>query len=179
MPHKRNPVLSENLCGLARMLRAYALAALENTALWHERDISHSSAERMIGPDATTTLGFMLRRCATLMEGLVVYPENLAQNLARARGLWASEAVLLALVESGMPRQEAYVWVQRNAMRAWAGEGDFHAFLAADPDVSSRVTPDALAACFSLEHALRHVDAVIDRALAAAPPRLRDDAAPT
>lgn len=174
MPHKRNPVLSENLCGLARVLRAYALAGLENTALWHERDISHSSAERMIGPDATTTLGFMLERCARLMEGLVVYPDKLAQNLERARGLWASEAVLLALVESGAARQEAYVWVQRNAMRAWAGEGDFHAFLAADPEVSARVKPEALAACFSLDHALRHVDAVIDRALAAAPPRLRD-----
>ena len=168
MPHKRNPILSENLCGLARMMRAWASAALENTALWHERDISHSSAERMLAPDATTTLGFMLERCARLVDGLVVYPQHLADNLARTGGLWASEAVLLALVESGLPRQAAYVLVQRNAMRAWRREGDFRALLAADADIAARLSEEALAACFELTHALRHVDALVDRALAEA-----------
>lgn len=166
MPHKRNPVLSENLCGLARMVRAYALAALEDTALWHERDISHSSAERMIGPDATTTLGFMLGRAAGLVDGLVVYPEKLAKNLESARELWASEAVLLALVDAGVARQEAYVWVQRSAMRTWAGEGSFRGFLVNDCEVSARVDTDTLGRCFSLQHALRNVDTVIDRVLA-------------
>lgn len=168
MPHKRNPILSENLCGLARMVRAYALPALENVALWHERDISHSSAERMIAPDATTTLAFMLDRTRRLIEGLVVYPENLRANLERTKGLWASEAVLLSLVQSGLGRQQAYVIVQRNAMRAWRGEGEFRALLAADPEVATRLSPEALASAFSLEHALRHVDAIIDRALALA-----------
>ncbi len=166
MPHKRNPILSENLCGLARMVRAYAGAALENTALWHERDISHSSAERMLCPDATTTLGFMLERARRLVEGLVVYPPRMHDNLGITRGLWASEAVLLSLVESGAGRQEAYVWVQRNAMKAWRGDGDFATLLAGDPDVSVRVPPDVLAGCFALDHALRHTGEVIDRALA-------------
>ena len=125
MPHKRNPILSENLCGLARVVRAAVVPALEDVALWHERDISHSSVERMIAPDATTTLGFMLERAAALVDGLVVYPENLKKNLDRAGELYFREAVLLALVEAGMPRQEAYVLVQRNAMRAWNGDGRF------------------------------------------------------
>ena len=166
MPHKRNPILSENLVGLARMVRAYAGASLENVALWHERDISHSSAERMIAPDATATLAFMLERTKRLIEGLVVYPENLRSNLERTRGLWASEAVLLALVETGLGRQEAYVLVQRNAMRAFHNEGEFQALLADDADVGKRLTPEKLAGAFSLEHAIKHVDAVIDRALA-------------
>jgi adenylosuccinate lyase len=166
MPHKRNPILSENLCGLARMMRAYASAALENTALWHERDISHSSAERMIAPDATATLGFMLERATRLIEGLVVYPEALRANLERTGGLWASEAVLLALVGTGLGRQEAYVLVQRNAMRAWRREGGFRALLGADGDIGGRLDPAALDACFDLDHALRHADALVDRALA-------------
>ncbi|MFO0603509.1 MAG: adenylosuccinate lyase [Polyangiales bacterium] len=166
MPHKRNPILSENLCGLARMVRAYAQAALENTALWHERDISHSSAERMIAPDATTTLGFMLERAARLVDGLVVYPEALRANLDRTGGLWASEAVLLALVGAGLGRQEAYVLVQRNAMRAWRREGAFRELLGADPDIAARLDASALDACFDLGHALRHADALVDRALA-------------
>jgi adenylosuccinate lyase len=165
MPHKRNPILSENLCGLARMVRAYASASLENTALWHERDISHSSAERMIAPDATTTLGFMLERAARLVDGLVVYPHRMRENLERTNGLWASEAVLLALVGKGLGRQEAYVLVQRNAMRAWRAEGTFLALLGADADIGARLTATELAACFDLEHALRHADALIDRAL--------------
>ncbi|TAK31422.1 MAG: adenylosuccinate lyase [Myxococcaceae bacterium] len=167
MPHKRNPILSENLCGLARMMRAFAGAALENTALWHERDISHSSAERMLAPDATTTLGFMLERATTLVRGLVVYEPALRENLDLARGLWASEAVLLALVASGTGRQEGYVMVQRNAMKAWKGEGDFRALLGQDADVSARLTPATLDACFDLTHSLRHVDEVISRAVEA------------
>ena len=125
MPHKRNPILTENLCGLARMVRAYCTPALENVALWHERDISHSSAERMMAPDATATLGFMLDRTRSVVEGLVVYDTRMKENLDRAAELFFSEAVLLALVEAGVARQEAYVWVQRNAMRAWKGEGRF------------------------------------------------------
>ncbi len=166
MPHKRNPILSENLCGLARMVRAYAGAALEDTALWHERDISHSSAERMLCPDATATLGFMLDRSVLLIEGLVVYPQRMTANLGLTRGLWASEAVLLALVHRGAGRQQAYVWVQRNATRAWQGDGDFASLLAADPDVASRLDAATLAACFSLDHGLRHANDLIDRALA-------------
>jgi adenylosuccinate lyase len=166
MPHKRNPILSENLCGLARMVRAYAGAAFENVALWHERDISHSSAERMIAPDATTTLGFMLERTRRLVEGLVVYPENLRSNLERTGGLWASEAVLLALVETGLARQQAYVMVQRNAMKAWRHEGQFQALLLDDPEVVGRLGAERVAAAFSLEHAIHHVDGLIDRVLA-------------
>jgi adenylosuccinate lyase len=165
MPHKRNPILSENLCGLSRMVRAYAGVALENVALWHERDISHSSAERMLAPDATTTLGFMLERCKRLIEGMVVYPDNLRRNLEQTGGLWASEAVLLALVEQGMARQEAYVLVQRNAMKAWRKEGEFLANLLDDADITSRVSESVIRHAFSLDHALQHVDALIDRAL--------------
>ncbi len=166
MPHKRNPIASENLCGLARMMRAYAGAAMENAALWHERDISHSSAERMIAPDATTTLAFMFDRATRLAAGLVVYPERMRENLERARGLWASEAVLLALVSTGVGRQEAYVWVQRSAMKAWRGEGDFRALLGGDDDVRGRLDAATLDACFDLQHALRHCDEIVDRALA-------------
>ena len=167
MPHKRNPILSENLCGLARMMRAWSSAAQENTALWHERDISHSSAERMIGPDATATLGFMFERATRLVKGLVVYTDRQRDNLAAVKGLWASEAVLLALVAAGTGRQEGYVLVQRSAMRAWKGEGDFREFLGADPDVAARLDAQTLDECFDLSHALRHTGAVIDRALEA------------
>ena len=139
MPHKRNPILSENLCGLSRVVRAAVVPALEDIALWHERDISHSSVQRMIAPDATATLGFMLDRSASLVEGLVIYPANLKKNLDRAGELYFSEAVLLALVAAGMPRQRAYVLVQRNAMRAWKGDGTFRANLEADPDVVQKL----------------------------------------
>ncbi len=166
MPHKRNPILSENLCGLARVVRAAVIPALEDVSLWHERDISHSSVERMIGPDATATLGFMLELAASLPDGLVVYPENLRRNLDRAGELYFSEAVLLALVESGMPRQEAYVLVQRNAMRAWKGDGAFRANLAADGDVTSRLSTEKIDALFDLDHALAHVPTIVERALA-------------
>jgi adenylosuccinate lyase len=165
MPHKRNPILSENLCGLARVVRAAVIPALEDVVLWHERDISHSSVERMIAPDATATLGFMLERARSLVTGLVVYPENLAKNLDRAAELYFSEAVLLALVESGMPRQQAYVLVQRNAMKAWRGEGRFRELLGADADVKARLDDARLDRLFDLEHALAHVPAILERAL--------------
>jgi len=167
MPHKRNPIASENLCGLARVVRAAVVPALEDVALWHERDISHSSVERMIAPDATSTLGYMLERAEKLVQGLVVYPANLKKNLERAGELYFSEAILLALVEAGMPRQEAYVLVQRNAMRAWQGDGTFRANLEADSDVTSKVGAGKIAECFDLDHSLAHVPAIVERALAA------------
>jgi adenylosuccinate lyase len=165
MPHKRNPILSENLCGLARVVRAAVIPALEDVALWHERDISHSSVERMIAPDATSTLGFMLERAAALVTGLVVYPAAMSKNLERAGELYFSEAVLLALVEAGMPRQEAYKLVQSSAMRAWSGEGTFRKNLHEDTEVMAKLGDARLAACFDLDHALAHVPAVLDRAL--------------
>jgi len=164
MPHKRNPISSENLCGLARMVRAYAVPALENIALWHERDISHSSAERMIAPDATTTLAYMLERAATLVEGLVVYPDNLRKNLERSAGLFFSEAILLALVGKGLGRQEAYVLVQRNAMKALEGEGTFRENLERDVEITRLLSPGDIAHAFDLEHALRHAEEIVARA---------------
>jgi adenylosuccinate lyase len=166
MPHKRNPISSENLCGLARMVRAYALPALENVALWHERDISHSSAERMMAPDATTTLAFMLERATTLVDGLVVYPDALKKNLERTGGLFFSEAVLLALVEKGMPRQEAYVLVQRNAMKAIEGKAGFRESLEADAEIALHLSGAEIARAFDLEHALRHAEEIVARARA-------------
>src|SRR5205085_4143405 len=138
MPHKRNPVLTENLTGLARMVRAYVMPALENVALWHERDISHSSAERMIGPDATITLDFALARLTGLIDKLVVYPANMQRNLDQLRGLVNSQRVLLALTQAGVSREDAYALVQRIAMKVWRGEGDFLALLKADKDGTAR-----------------------------------------
>jgi adenylosuccinate lyase len=163
MPHKRNPILSENLSGLARLLRGYALSAMEDVALWHERDISHSSVERVIGPDATVTLDFMLHRFAGLMEGLRVHPERMRENLEATRGLVFSQPVLLKLIEHGMERQAAYVVVQRNAMRVWDEGRDFKSLLAEDPEVKALLKPGELEACFDLQHELRHVDAVFGR----------------
>jgi adenylosuccinate lyase len=165
MPHKRNPILSENLCGLARVVRSAVTPALENIALWHERDISHSSVERMIAPDATTTLGFMLERATGLVEGLVVYPENMKRNLERTGNLFFSEAVMLALVEKGLARQQAYEMVQRNAMRAFRGEGAFRDFLGQDPDIQAKLTPAELDECFDLDHALRYAEALVERGI--------------
>ncbi len=165
MPHKRNPILSENLCGLARIVRAAVAPALEDVALWHERDISHSSVERMLAPDATATLAFMLERAAGLVDGLVVYPERMKHNLERAAELYFSEAVLLALVEAGLGRQEAYVLVQRNAMRAWHGEGRFRDLLARDPDVAPKLGESKIHDLFDLKHTLAHVPAIIERTL--------------
>jgi adenylosuccinate lyase len=169
MPHKRNPILSENLSGLARLLRGYAVSALEDVALWHERDISHSSVERVIGPDATVTLDFMLHRFAGLIEGLRVYPERMRENLEATRGLVFSQPVLLKLIERGMDRQAAYVVVQRNAMKVWDEGKDFKTLLARDPEVKKLLTSQDLDAAFDLEHELRHVDAVFDRVLARRP----------
>jgi adenylosuccinate lyase len=166
MPHKRNPIASENLCGLARVVRSAVIPALENVALWHERDISHSSVERMIAPDATTTRGFMLERAATLVEGLVVYPERMQQNLDRSLGLFFSEGVMLALVGKGLGRQAAYELVQRNAMTAFSGGGQFRALLAADTDVMAKLSADELARCFDLTHALRWAETLVERAIA-------------
>jgi adenylosuccinate lyase len=166
MPHKRNPVLSENLCGLARVVRAAVTPAFENMALWHERDISHSSVERMLLPDATATLAFMLDRTKGLVEGLVVYPDNLKKNLEMSGGLWASEGILLALVDKGMGRQDGYVLVQRNAMRAFHKEGSFVDLLLADADLRKHLSETEIRNQFDLEHALAHVDTIIDRALA-------------
>jgi adenylosuccinate lyase len=166
MPHKKNPILSENLCGIARLLRSYANAAMEDVALWHERDISHSSVERVIGPDATGLADFMVRRAAGLVDGLVVNAARMRENLEQARGLYFSEAVMLTLVRKGMARQAAYELVQRNALRAVAGEGKFRDLLAADEDIAARLDAGEIDRAFNLEHHLRHAGAIIDRALA-------------
>ena len=163
MPHKRNPVLSENLVGLARMVRAYVTPALENVALWHERDISHSSVERMIGPDATVTLDFALNRLEGIVDKLIVYPDNMRKNLERLGGLVHSQRVLLALTQKGVPREDAYALVQRNAMKAWRGEGDFLALLKADREVRKHLSEKELAANFDLDFHFAQVDAVFRR----------------
>jgi adenylosuccinate lyase len=163
MPHKRNPVLTENITGLARMVRAYALPAMENVALWHERDISHSSAERMIGPDATVTLDFAMNRMAGVIENLVVYPKNMQRNLDRLGGLIHSQRVLIALAQKGIAREDAYRMVQRNAMRVWQDGGDFLALLNADPDVAKALTPAELEALFDLGYHTKNVDTIFAR----------------
>jgi adenylosuccinate lyase len=165
MPHKKNPILSENLTGLARLLRSYAGAALEDVALWHERDISHSSVERMIAPDATSLADFMLRRAAALVDGLVVHPVRMLKNLTMTGGLIFSEGVMLALVRSGLQRQRAYELVQRSALRARDEGGDFRALLASDPDVTARLPLEKLEGCFDLGHHLRWADAIFERTL--------------
>jgi len=163
MPHKRNPVLSENVVGLARMVRAYVVPALENVTLWHERDISHSSVERMIGPDATVTLDFALSRLAGIIDKLIVYPENMQKNLDRQGGLVHSQRVLLALTQKGVGREDAYRLVQRNAMKAWAGEGDFLALLKADKDVRKHLNEAELIDKFDLKFHFAHVDTIFRR----------------
>jgi adenylosuccinate lyase len=163
MPHKRNPVGSENITGLARLIRANAGAALENVALWHERDISHSSVERVILPDSTILLDYMLHRMAGILEGLRVYPERMRENMERSFGLMYSQRVLLRLTESGLPRQQAYELVQKNAMRAWSERTPFRDLLAADGDVTARLAPAALAECFDPAWYLRNVDAIYRR----------------
>jgi adenylosuccinate lyase len=166
MPHKRNPVLSENLTGLARMVRAYAAPALENVALWHERDISHSSVERMIGPDATVTLDFALHRLAGVIDALVVYPENMKRNLERLGGLVHSQRVLLALTQKGAAREEAYRLVQRHAMQAWQGKGRFEDLLKGDKRIGALISADELDALFEPGQHTRHVDAIFKRVFA-------------
>jgi adenylosuccinate lyase len=172
MPHKKNPILSENLCGLARLLRAYSNSALENVALWHERDISHSSVERVIGPDATGIADFMVRRATSLVDGLVVNAERMRQNLDFTGGLFFSEGVMLALVHTGMARQAAYELVQKHALAASENLGkvaapgtSFRERLGADPEITSRLTTADLDQAFDLNHHLRWSGAIIDRAL--------------
>ena len=163
MPHKRNPVVAERICGLARIVRAAAVVGLENVALWHERDISHSSAERVVLPDAFLALDYMLDRFASLVDGLVVDAERMRRNLDASHGLVFSQRVLLALVASGLSRDEAYRLVQRNALAAWEEERDFRELLAADSEVGAALDADALAEAFDLADALRHVDVLFER----------------
>lgn len=163
MPHKRNPVLTENLTGLARLVRGMALPAMENVALWHERDISHSSVERMIGPDATVTLDFALARLAGVIDKLVVYPENMQRNLDKLGGLVHSQRVLLALTQKGVSREDSYSYVQRNAMPVWRGEGDFLTLLKADADVSAKLSDAELEELFDLGYHLKQVDTIFAR----------------
>jgi adenylosuccinate lyase len=165
MPHKRNPVLSENLTGLARIVRGYVTPALENVALWHERDISHSSVERFIGPDATITLDFALARLTQVVDKLLVYPERMAKNLDRMGGLVHSQRVLLALTQAGLGREESYALVQRNAMQVWESDGSLSLLdlLKADPEVAKRLSSGELDALFDLGYHLKHVDTIFDR----------------
>jgi adenylosuccinate lyase len=167
MPHKRNPILSENLTGMARLLRGWAVAALEDVALWHERDISHSSVERVIGPDATIALDFSLHRFASMIENLRVYPERMRENLDQTGGLYEAQRVLLALVEKGVARQQGYVFVQRNAMKVWEDQVDFRTALKADPEVAGLLTAAEIDACFDVGYHLKHVDTIFARVFGA------------
>jgi len=166
MPHKRNPILSENLCGLARLMRGYALTASENVALWHERDISHSSAERVIAPDATIVLDFMLQRFTKLIENLVVYPEHMMKNLESSNGVIFSGVLLLALADHGMLREDAYRLVQKHALPAWEGGDDLKTRVLADKEITEKVPMDELESIFSLNRYIKHVDFIFERALA-------------
>ncbi|MBN1662864.1 MAG: adenylosuccinate lyase [Deltaproteobacteria bacterium] len=163
MPHKRNPILSENLSGLSRMMRSYAVAALEDVALWHERDISHSSVERIIGPDATILLDFMLSRFTGLIDKLIVYPERMLANLNMTHGVIFSQIVLLTLVEKGMSREGAYAVVQRNAMKSWEESVDFKQLLLQDPDIGDYLSPGEIDAAFRFDHFLKNVDFIFNR----------------
>ena len=167
MPHKRNPILTENVTGLARMVRAYAFPALEDVALWHERDISHSSVERYIGPDATITLDFALARMTGVVEKLLVYPERMLANLDKTQGLVHSQRVLLALTQAGIAREDAYRLVQKNAMRTWNGEGPLLDLLKSDPEVAGKIAPEKLAAMFDLDYHLKQVDTIFKRVFGA------------
>jgi adenylosuccinate lyase len=169
MPHKRNPVLTENLTGLARMVRSYAIPAMENVALWHERDISHSSVERFIGPDATITLDFALARLTSVVDKLLVYPERMRKNLDRMGGLIHSQRVLLALTQAGVSREDAYSLVQRNAMKVWEADGQLSLLdlLKNDPEVAQRLSADELDALFDLDYHFKNVDAIFDRVFGA------------
>jgi len=163
MPHKRNPVLSENLTGLARLMRGYSVSALENVPLWHERDISHSSVERVIGPDATICLDFMLNRTIGLIDNLVVYPENMMRNLNLMRGLIFSQRVLLKLATAGASREKAYELVQRNAMKVWEQGKDFQEELLADGEVRGFLPEDEIREAFDLNYHLKHVNTIFTR----------------
>jgi adenylosuccinate lyase len=168
MPHKRNPVLTENLTGIARLVRSYALPAMENVALWHERDISHSSVERVIGPDATIALDFALNRLAGVIDKLLVYPETMQANLDRLGGLVNSQRVLLALTQKGVSREDAYRIVQANSMEVWQGKGKLLDLLKADPKVTKALSKKELEALFDLGYHLKHVDTIFHRVFGAA-----------
>ncbi len=163
MPHKRNPVLTENVTGLARIVRSFCVPALENVALWHERDISHSSVERMMAPDATITLDFLLSRLTNVVDQLVVYPRQMKRNLEALGGLVFSQRVLLALVEQGMSREDAYSLVQDHAMKIWESGGSFYELLKADPRVADRLSDEKLLGLFDSQHHARHVDTIFRR----------------
>ena len=167
MPHKRNPVVSEQISGLARLLRGNAQAGLENVALWHERDISHSSVERVALPDSCILLDYMLDKVTALVDHLLVYPEQMRRNLELTRGLVFSGQLLLDLVEAGIAREQAYHWVQRNAMEAWRSGGNFRALIEADAEIRAAVKPEVIAQAFDLSRHLRHVDTILERALEA------------
>jgi adenylosuccinate lyase len=163
MPHKRNPIISERICGMARIVRANSLVGLENIALWHERDISHSSAERVVLPDSSIALDYMLQKAIGLIDGLVVYPERMLENLGATRGLIFSGQLLLALTNKGVSRETAYEWVQRNAMRVWDENLEFENLVKADTDITSRLSAEEIDRTFSLDHYLRNVDQVFKR----------------
>ncbi len=163
MPHKRNPILSERICGMARTVRANSIVGLENVALWHERDISHSSAERIVLPDSSAALDYMLSKATSLLDTLVVYPENMLKNIELTRGLTFSGQLMLALTQKGVSREDAYVYTQRNAMKVWDEGGDYEELITNDADVTSKLSPEEIARVFDLKHYLRNVDAVFAR----------------
>ena len=163
MPHKRNPILSERICGMARTVRANSIVGLENVALWHERDISHSSAERIVLPDSSAALDYMLAKTTSLLDTLVVYPENMLKNLNLTRGLVFSGQLLLALTQKGVSREEAYTWTQRNAMKVWDEGGDYQELVTKDADISSKLSSEEIARVFDLKYYLRNVDKVFER----------------
>ena len=163
MPHKRNPIISERICGLARVVRANSLVGLENVALWHERDISHSSAERVVLPDSSITLDYILQKATSLIKGLVVYPERMLENLNATRGLVFSGQLLLALTRKGVSRETAYEWVQRNAMRVWDDKLDFQELVGADQDIAEHLSAEEISSAFSTDTYLRNVDTIFDR----------------
>jgi adenylosuccinate lyase len=163
MPHKRNPILSERICGMARTVRANSIVGLENIALWHERDISHSSAERIVLPDSSATLDYILAKATSLLDTLVVYPENMLANLGMTHGLVFSGQLLLVLTQKGVSREDAYAWTQRNAMKVWDEGGEYQDLVKKDADISSRLSVEEIARVFDLKHYLRNVDEVFDR----------------
>ena len=163
MPHKRNPILSERLCGMARLVRANSIVGLENVSLWHERDISHSSAERVVLPDSSIAADYMLQKAASLIDGLIVYPDRMLENLNATRGLIFSGQLLLVLTQTGVAREEAYEWVQRNAMKTWDEDADFKSLISTDKDITTQLTQERIDAVFSLENYLRNVDKVFAR----------------
>jgi adenylosuccinate lyase len=163
MPHKRNPILSERICGMARTVRANSIVGLENVALWHERDISHSSAERIVLPDSSATLDYILAKATSLLDTLVVYPENMLKNIALTHGLVFSGQLLLALTQKGVSREDAYTWTQGAAMKVWDEGGEYVDLVGADANISSTLSPDEIARVFDLRHYLRNIDKVFDR----------------